>query len=622
MTAKGHLILYIGTDEGYFKSLEPRFQAMVPGASFVFKFLPAATGPSDVSKYFLQVLAQNPSVIYLDFSTYLDEHTRLALLIRRDNSTADIPVVGLVEHRKHARSCRASGVQFVHIKCGEYHDVVYDPCYLAFPGKVKAGAFARARANMGVDLIEDFRVGYLTKDYMHVEGNLRLGKGDRITLQSSIPGEYLPSKNFAVRDVSTRNLYYDYRYGTDLNYIYLDAPEFNEDEIADGLGEEDEDKKAALIKEAKAKHREAQIEFESKLRKTIKKFNAWIDDNTDRSMPKETKILIVDPVMELLKDNQKRLDSFPYTIRLQTVLSEGLDEIEKTLPNILALHFYDSRPVALLDAKKTQMDLLEYEKEREELINSLEDEAIAVLGRVFKKISSLSDYSPIVTIFGCDSYTSKAFQESFKYPLIITHKHSFNLDMVIEMAELFERRQKEKFMRNTEAKILELRKQDPQKNGRLTVSDFIEKRFYISKSSDLSFASYSRPVTLETLTESELTLICEEELTPGVYRLEKPVSISLTLVAAPDGKPFESSGGALKRYRALIHCAGEEEKKELRRYVNEVFSAPKKEQELKAKEAFKVLNSQVEAKREQDQKKAQEDSAKALAEQLSKNKIK
>ncbi len=621
MTGKGHLILYIGSDEGYFKGLEPRYQSTVPGTQFVFKALPGATGPVDVSKYFLQVLAQNPSVIYIDFSTHLEEHTRLALLIRRDNSTSDVPIVGLVEHRKHSRSCRASGVQFVHIKCGEFHDVVYDPCYLAFPGKVKPGAFARARANMSVDLVEDFRVGYLTKDYMHVEGNLRLNKGDRITLQSNIPSEFLPSKNFAVREVSTRNLYYDYRYGTDLNYVYVDAPEYNESEIADGLGEEDEVKKEKLIKEAKLKHREAQIEFESKLKKTIKKFNSWIDDNTDRSVPKETKILIVDPTMELLKDNQKRLDSFPYTIRLQTVLSDELDEIEKTLPNILALHFYDSRPIAALDEKKTQMDLLEYEKEREELVNSLEDESIAVLGRVFKKISSLSDYSPIVTIFGCESYTSKAFQESFKYPLIITHKHSFNLDMVIEMAELFERKQKEKFKKNTEAKILELRSQDPIKNGRLSLADFIEKRFYISKSSDLSFASYSRPVTLETLTESELTIVCEEELTLGVYRLEKPVAISVTLVRFPDGKAFESSGGALKRFRGLIHCAGEEEKKEIRRYVNEVFSAPKKERELKEKEAFEVLNSQVEAHRELERQQLKEKQARELAEKLSKNKI-
>ncbi len=621
MTAKGHLILYIGADEGYFRGLGPRFQAMLPGADLTFKALPAATNASAVSKYFLQILAQNPSIIYIDFSTYLDEHTRLALLVRRDNSTSDIPIVGLVEHHKFARSCRASGVQFVHIKCGEFHDVVYDPCYLAFPGKVKPGAFARARANIGVDLIEDFRVGYLTKDYMHVEGNLRLNKGDRITLGSSIPSDMLPSKNFVVREVSTRNLYYDYRYGTDLNYLYLDPPEFNESEIADGLGEEDEAKRAKLIKEAKQKHREAQIEFESKLKRTIKKFNSWIDDNTDRSLPKETKILIVDPVMDLLKDNEKRLDAFPYTIRFQTILSEELNEIERTLPNILALHFYDSRPVAALDARKTQMDLLEYEKEREELINSLEDEAIATLGRVFKKIASLSDYAPIVTIFGCESYTSKAFQESFKYPLIITHKHSFNLEMVIEMAELFERKQKEKFTRTTEAKILELRKQDPIKNGRLTLSDFIEKRYYISKSSDLSFASYSRPVTLETLTESELTLVCEEELTLGVYRFEKPISISLTLVNFPDGKVFESSGGALKRYRALIHCAGEEEKKELRRFVNEVFSAPKKERETKEKEAFDVLNAQVLAHRELEEKKQKEAHAKELAEKLSKKKI-
>lgn len=620
-TKAGPLILYVGKDLGYFKALEQRYNHMLSGDTIKYQSILECLSAEDVNRTYLKILANPPNIIYVDFSTHLGQHRRLAQMIRRDNSTKHIPVVGLVEHQRTVRDCRASGVQFVHIKCGEFHDVVFDPAYLAFPAKAKPQAFAKARANIEVSLIEDFRVGFFAKDYMHVEGNLRLEVGNKIKLESNIPNDILPSKSFVVREVSDQNLYYDYTYATNLNYVFLDAPELNEDQIADGLGEEDEAKKQKLIAEAKAKHREAQAEFTDKLKRTIKKFNAWIDDNHERSTPKETKILIIDPLLSFLKDNKNELDSFPYTLRFQTQLGAELIEIERHLPNIVAIQFLDHSSLTQLDEAKSKMDLLEYEKEREQLVTKLEDEAVQNLAEVFKKITTISGYTPIVIIFGCENYTSKAFQESFKYPLVMTHKHNFKLAEVTEMAKLFENKQKEKFEKATLAKIAELKKMDPIKNGRLNLSDFVERRYHISKNSELSFASFARPAILDGLSESEVTIITEEDLHMGIYRLDRPIAFSVTLVPFADGKNFESSGGKLRRYKGLIHSVGEDEKKELRRYVNEVFGTPKKEKEIKEKLAFEALNEKKASEREELVAAREREAQKELEEKLSKTKI-
>lgn len=618
---KGPLILYIGKDLGYFESVKERLPHLLSGQELRFETYPDCNGAEDVSKNFLKILECEPAIIYLDFSTAASEHNRLALLIRRDNSTSHIPIVGLVEGHKSLPFCRASGVQFVHIKCGEFHDVVYDPCVLAFPNRVKPPAFAKARANKEIELIEDFRVGYLTPDYIHIEGNRSFESGEKIELFVNIASDTLPSRHFVVKETSKRNIYYDYNYACDLNYVYVDPPELKEDEIADGLGAEDEEKKQKMIAEARAKHRESELEFADKLKRAIKKFGAWIEDNRDRSTPKETKILIVDKTLRILKDNKKKLDSFHYTLRLQTFLSEEMSEIERGLPNILAIQFVESSEVIALDARKNQMDLLEYEKEREALVTSLEDEAIKNLSLIFKKINSIEGYTPFIIIFGCTNYTSKSFQETFKYPLVITHGHDFKLEVVTDMAQLYQTKKNEKFEKDTKAKIAELRAKEPLKHSRLNVSDFKEKRYYISKSSELSFAYYSRPIILDSLTESEVSLVTEEELSMSSYRLKSPVKMSVTLVPLPDGKKYESSGGKLKRYRGLIHSVGEAEKKELRRFVNEIFSAPKKEKEIKEKAAFSALNDKKREEREQARAQEEENAQKELAEKLSRNKI-
>ena len=107
----------------------------------------------------------------------------------------------------------------------------------------------------------------------------------------------------------------------------------------------------------------------------------------------------------------------------------------------------------------------------------------------------------------------------------------------------------------------------------------------------------------------------------GIYRLDKPIAFSVTLVPFGDGKNFESSGGKLKRYKGLIHSVGEDEKKELRRFVNEIFGAPKKEKEVKEKLAFEALNEKRATEREELAALREREAQKEMEEKLTKTKI-
>ena len=57
---------------------------------------------------------------------------------------------------------------------------------------------------------------------------------------------------------------------------------------------------------------------------------------------------------------------------------------------------------------------------------------------------------------------------------------------------------------NIDQKILELRKQDPAKYGRLTREDFIDSRYYVGKSHKLSRGSFHHEIELKAISESEV----------------------------------------------------------------------------------------------------------------------
>ena len=127
----------------------------------------------------------------------------------------------------------------------------------------------------------------------------------------------------------------------------------------------------------------------------------------------------------------------------------------------------------------------------------------------------------------------------------------------------------------------------------LTPASFDQPKFYISKTHEMSYISTSYDVVILSLNESEVELSCDARLELKTYRLNFPIDMSIRLIAQPDGKPCKDGEGGKKIYRALIHSVGEEDKKNIRRHINEVFFSPLTEKRDKEVSDFKALNERI-----------------------------
>jgi hypothetical protein len=582
---KNKVVIYCGMDKGYFQTLSLRFQSTYAHLDFTVQMI------SQTKDGYLPLLSKiiqiDPVIVYIDFSSDTKTSLKLSRQLNRLSTFSEIPVVGLVDDTSNLKDCWASGVNLTHVKCGEVHDVVYHPMIIGMPDKVKKPTFARGKFKNPIeaDLINDFRIGFITPDYIHAEGDFPHRKGDIVELATTLPNDIIPSKKFSVNEVTNNDLYYDFEFAYNLGITFVDEPEHNDDELDKAMALEDAKAKDNLLKQIEHNKKAKVEEYQNQLRVCKKKHKAWVTDKLTFSKPKKTKILIIDKEMGFLKSVKGTLDQHPYTIRLQTVLTEDIRSLKRIFPHIIAMNFISN---SFYDSFNNP-NLTEIEKEAlGEELKDRETNSLNQVGRLVKRIKATENYTPFVIIFNCKNYSSKALQDTYEYPLIMCHDGEMDLDFILKMAELFEKKQDEKYTKKVEEKILKLRKEDPQKYGRLTKDDFEEKRYFISKNDELSFVSSRSQIELVSISESDLTFACEEELDISSYRLEIPINCSITIIPV-DGKIYVKDGTKFI-YRALIHSLGELDKKELRRYVNDTFFEDineKREQEL---EEFQNLN--------------------------------
>lgn len=580
---KSKRILFIGDDRGYWQSLEHRFTSTYEHVNFDIVNYPIFKA-SLVNTKLVEIMELRPSFIYMDLTKSDKEMFQLALYLKRITTLAKIPLIGLVDKEEQMEETLLHGFDFVFIKGGELHDVIYHPYMMKYPKEALKKDFALAKFKEEATLTEVMRVGYFGEDYFHVECDSRFNEGDILKIKSNIPGEYNKCDLYTVKKRGKKDLYYNYKYHYDLNVNFLDdltEPEF---EMDDALAIEDKNERDKEIARIKADQEQRIADHEDQLKRIKKKYKDWVLYNKDAKVAKKTKILLVDEYLDFLKDEERKLDSFPYTVRVQTDFEDDFSRIEKYLPNLI---------VYQISAPDLDEGVELSEEEMNEVVAKNEARMTDVFSKLVAKVNQIDDYTPFIIIFNCVNYSSKAFQDTFRYDLILTNPGPINFEIILQMAQVFEKKQNEKFEGHIQNKITELRKQDPSKYGRLSLADFIESKYYVSKTSNLSRAYYDHKIELVAISESEVFFTTEHEIELGNYYLEKPFKMMVRLIPQDD-KPFIQEQKSLK-YKGLIHSIGEVEKKELRRYVNEIYTAHKSEEREKEEAAFKELNEKTKA---------------------------
>ncbi len=588
---KSRHIIYTGNDDSYFNTLRGRFVNNYPHIEFDFSII-FDRKENSYPETFLKIFEANHYIIYIDFSINVNDQLLLTQMLSRDMKLRKVPFVGLVANKDLLKACWSVGINFTHIKCGETYDAFYDPCVYLMGKSVRKPDFAKAKFKKDALLTEESRIGYMTQDFIHVETNLNLEKGDVVELFSNIPSDINRSNKFIVKKSGEDDLYYDFEGWYDLAYTFLDRPEDNPDDDAAIEEIEDEQDRINAKEDLRSKRAELLREYEQSLEEIITRNKKYIEHYAYDSRPKKTKVYMIDKKLDILKGLKQPLDSHPFVLRVSSQFDPNYEEIEKIKPHVITFRFLsdllleeEGFSLEYMNDKKTSAEDKAY---CENLVNECEKIQLSILAGLVKKIQDLKGYRPILIVFNCKKYSSKSLQDSYNYPMIISYMEDMKLSMAIDMAKVFEKKQNTVQKKKIEKKIADLRKSNPMKYSRVKPSDFEEKRHYLSKTYSISYISCKHKILIDAMTESEITFVTEKFLKLTTYKVDFPIDMSLTLVPIDD-QPFLKEGD-MKRYKGLIHSIDEVDKKELRKFVNKIFFSDLDEKRKQEREAFDELN--------------------------------
>lgn len=276
-------------------------------------------------------------------------------------------------------------------------------------------------------------------------------------------------------------------------------------------------------------------EREEMVRRQKKKLESWIDDNLERSEEKTTKFLIIDKDFRFLLSS-KRTDKYPYIIRCVPYLTDVADDLNRLCPQLVAVALEST------EVKDARLDFDFLEK------------LVSVLKR------DHAEAAPYVVVFNT-KVSTKDLRGQLGYEHLMATDGELEADVLIKMAELLDK------------KIHGARK--------FTTT---EPRVYMKKTNPASHALISLNVKVHKLSESDMVFTCDRELPTGMnLAFHKPVPF---YVHVQPGK----GQGKEPEYLGLIHCIGESDKKELRRYINSVFFRDHDAQVSSELEEFQKLN--------------------------------
>ena len=282
-----------------------------------------------------------------------------------------------------------------------------------------------------------------------------------------------------------------------------------------------------------------------------KHLKKWIEDNLSRSLEKKAKVLIIDRLFHFYQ-LQQRTDKHPYTIRCVPFLNEVSQELIRLHPQVIAFNI-----------------------ENEDVSNARNNnEALVSLIQTIKTDYG-EDYRPFIIVFNT-KITSKDMQANHSYPNLMATSNELSVEVLVRMAEIFEKKFKKEFK--------------PVGNKELP-------RVYIKKTNADSFAEILVPINILKISETDILIQSEAALEVGMnLHVTSPVEMFIHLLPA-------KASGKIPEFLGLIHCLGEDQKKELRRYVNSVFFRDHDAKLTAETEEFKKLNeAKLQQRLEQEKK--------------------
>lgn len=505
------LIKYIGNDSKFWSKLKQKFASDYKKLNlhFTTEFVDEDFNPR---QSFKKTYKQNPSIVYVDFSSDEKKCLTFCKLFNRNNVTRLKSIVALhdnINGWSNINRAIIAGVRINHFKGIDVTNVTYDPISLLDVELAKDPEYVYGKGLGSFELKQILRVSYVQDDCFHIETNSYLPEGEVIEITNHPLVDFMDSKRFYVKSFQDSDLYYNTRFSYDLEFSYLDSDFFKSTEQSWLLYKKFQGRSQEYKKQT-GKRYEDLVEDIDKRKKNIgpikKSVHDWIEKNTNSVRPKKVKVMIIDDSMEIFSQIDNPDLDFPYAINIQNRLTKDNYQVKRTMPHLIAIHCDE--------------------------INTIKDISLLV-----DQIKENKNYNPYILIF---NYIGTDLKKDFNYELIITYRGTVDLDTLKSMAQILDQK--------------------------LHLSSN-QNRVYFETSTKGAVITYSRDVKVIAMTESIIYFCSDLEIPMWTtFFLKKSFKMLVTVIPHKSSGKFKDEKNC---YRAMINGLGELEMQKLRIMINE-----------------------------------------------------
>src|SRR5690606_37359553 len=186
-----------------------------------------ASQETSIQSLFIEVAEGLPDAVLIDFSLYPEDYLHLARILSRTPFEKDIKIIGIFDHFTTSRilvDSQSTVISLSFIKSDHIKDIGLTLMRLLTPESFNAPGFVKVKVNEIWKTGLTSKVGYITEAGLHFETNLKFNTGEKIHLDHFWRNKTLiPSKEVSIRKVDESNIVYNYAYGVDAEFEFVDS---------------------------------------------------------------------------------------------------------------------------------------------------------------------------------------------------------------------------------------------------------------------------------------------------------------------------------------------------------------------------------------------------------------
>ncbi|HAZ11748.1 MAG: hypothetical protein A2X86_01015 [Bdellovibrionales bacterium GWA2_49_15] len=525
---------YIGLDQRYWRRFKGDFtdeySKVLEPSFYQYEHLDTKDFPAIIKA----ILDRPCHILYLDFSDQFDLILKLSTTLQRLNCFNKMVIIGMFsmnEFTKMEVNAFPIGLTSLHLKSSEEtRDAIYSGVLSAFPSLAKKPGTYNLNLVKGKDytVFEICRVNFAHATGLHLECCVPFKPSESVKLPHNVCRDLVKSDELKVKSIDPGPLYYDSKIGVSLDFEFINTI--------------DEAKKNSADKMEKARIMDAIELRKGEVAKVKVEYLKWLEEKVKDSVPKRTKLLIIDPTFNTIAQRDSLLWDSTFSFRIQTHLLKPDAELQSYLPDFIAMEYCETpyappMPAAAEAQNNAKPDPKAVPFEQDFLIPPLDDSAIR---NIVSAIQKIPNYSPILVLFGKNNLSSEQARTQYTYAKVVVAQGPISTHTLVDMAKTFDK--KSVFFKDTKSLKLFFSKRDP-----------------------LSFCN--RPVGIKLLNISEFELYFECDLALDQrcrFKAVNPVHFFFTIAPIPSTSPFANRRST---YRGIIQLLSRQQIEDLRKFI-------------------------------------------------------